>query len=407
MRKLNEHGTLGYLRLEALPALQLHTINETLLPNLIYLNLWRVCGPFTPFIPLFLSPRTTSIFLSFSSNPQEVMVAPMVTTFPKFPKLCPNLQAIVFHSLPRNPMITAAVSEMLLATNPNTLQKFHVDSPLTEEASEVIYRLPNLCDLSVFIEGETSLPSASLPNLTSLVITSDNEGAWPQLFHGATFGKLKSAQFFPQSERIGNFLEAFERATPSSSIRNTLSEFHLSSSRSSNPNYPSLPPFAQLIDLAIKFPCDNGCSSRVDDQLVVNLSRLMPRLQVLRLGYDPCREFIIGVTAKGLAALALHCPNLRSLCVHFCVASLISPPASPGMTPNAEPTASWTDCALTELAVGEILVPKESALMVAQALLHIFPRIESVGFDDGGWEEVGDAIRLSNCSSKRHALTIC
>jgi hypothetical protein len=57
---------------------------------------------------------------------------------------------------------------MLLVTNRNTLQQLWVNSPLTEEASEVIYKLPNLRSLSVIIDRGTSLPSASLPNLTNL-----------------------------------------------------------------------------------------------------------------------------------------------------------------------------------------------------------------------------------------------
>ena len=46
-------------------------------------------------------------------------------------------------------MITVAVSELLLAVNRDTLRHFRVDSPLTEEAREVIHKLPNLCGLTV------------------------------------------------------------------------------------------------------------------------------------------------------------------------------------------------------------------------------------------------------------------
>ena len=75
-------------------------------------------------------------------------------------------------------MITAAISRMLLVTSRNTLQKLRVDSPSTEEASEVVYKLPDLRSLSVVIDEETSLPSASLPNLIKLKITCCNEDAW-------------------------------------------------------------------------------------------------------------------------------------------------------------------------------------------------------------------------------------
>ena len=92
-------------------------------------------------------------------------------------------------------MTTAAVSGMLLVTNRNALQEHHVDSLLTEKASGVLHELSNLRDPGVVIEKGTRLPSASLPNLTELTIRCDNEDEWPQLFHGATFGNLRSITF--------------------------------------------------------------------------------------------------------------------------------------------------------------------------------------------------------------------
>ena len=83
------------------------------------------------------------------------MVALMITTLPT---LCPNLQLIILPELPRDPMITAAVSGITLVINRNSLQELNVDSPLTKEASEMLYKLPNLRNLSVVIERGTSLP---------------------------------------------------------------------------------------------------------------------------------------------------------------------------------------------------------------------------------------------------------
>ena len=90
-------------------------------------------------------------------------------------------------------MIAAAVSRMLLVTNRNSLWRLETDSLLTEEASELLYKLLNLYD------RETS-PSASLPNLTRLTIIRDNEDGWSRLFHGATLGRLESVSFISESE---------------------------------------------------------------------------------------------------------------------------------------------------------------------------------------------------------------
>ena len=82
---------------------------------------------------------------------------------------------------------------------------------MTEEAREVISKLPNLRELSTTIEGGISLPSVVLPNLTRLIVKYDRDGDCLQIFHGATFGKLEVIAFYHRSGQIGDFLEAFER----------------------------------------------------------------------------------------------------------------------------------------------------------------------------------------------------
>ena len=110
----------------------------------------------------------------------------------------------------------------------------------------------------------------------------------------------------------------------------------------------------------------------------------MPKLKYLGLGDDPCPQFTTGVTVKGLVTLAHHCQNLSVLRIHFQVHILGDPPASPRIAPNAELTASWTDCALTDLDVGEISVSEESVLMVSLILLRMSPRIETIDRADRG-----------------------
>ena len=138
-----------------LSALQLHAINEPLFPNLGNLRLCPIGRKLAPFISLFLSPRTTVIDITFDESLPKLMVALTIATLPT---LCPNLQKILLFSLPRDPMITAAVSGMLLASNRNALRSVRVDSPLTEEAHEVICKLSDLRELMVVIERGTSLP---------------------------------------------------------------------------------------------------------------------------------------------------------------------------------------------------------------------------------------------------------
>ena len=393
IRELIQYSTQKTPPLEVFSVIQLGTINEHLFPNLEILESRRIEEYFIPFIPLLLSPRTTNIALGFESNVPEATIASTITTLPT---LCPNAQAISIGNLKTlpedlNPIVVAAVSGMLLA-NRNTLQEFAIDFSLTKEISEVLYELPNLRSLSVVIGEKPSLPSLYLPNITELEIICDDEDGWLQLFHGATLGRLESVSLLPRYWPVGDFLGPFKRAALSSSIQNTLSKFYIFSLCSWNPNYSSLLPFTQLIDLEIESPCDDECSSTVDDDIVINLSRAMPKLKYLRLGDDPCRQPTTGVTAKGLMALARHCQDLSHLRIHFQVASLSVPLAGSGAAPNAESTVSWTNCALTDFEVGKIPVPEGSMLMVALTLLRIFPRLIVISGTDPGWAEVGGAM---------------
>ena len=250
MRKLEGYGVLDVLSPEVFSILQLCATTEPLFPNIKTLDLQPAVGSI-PFIPLFLSPRTTTITIGFphSSFP-AAMVASIITTIPT---LCPNLEDIHIHSLPRDPRVTTAASRMVLASNRNALRSFRVEFPLTEEACGVIYTHPGLRTLSMVIERDTSSPSVVLPNLTDLMIRYNRNNDWLRVFSGATFGSLEAVTFYSYSEQIGVFLETFERAALATSIQHTLWKFYLFTVCSWNPNYSSLHRLTQMTDLIVEF----------------------------------------------------------------------------------------------------------------------------------------------------------
>ena len=393
MRVLSWLGNTKILSPEVYSVIQLHVNNEPLLPNLTTLNFWDIKEPLIPFIFLFLSPTITSISFGplFSQFPKSVIASLIVN----LPTSCPNLQDITLQYLPRDPMIAAAASKMFFATNPNSLRRFHVECPLTEEATEAIYKSQNLHGLSVVIEKGTPISSASLPNLTRLQIECEDGSDGLQLLRGTTSKKLESVGFIIKSSLTDDFLEEFKGVALPLSIQDTLSDIRVFTVRSWNPNYSSLLPFTRLVRLRIPLPCGDDCSG-VDDNVLIDLSRAMPNLQELRLTLSPCSQLTGVATAKGLVALARNCRNLSSLCVHFQAASLVDPPAGLETIREAGYSASWTGCALRELDAGFIPVPEGSASMIALTLLRIFPRIETIEFWDDGWREVADMI----CRSK-------
>jgi len=403
MRQLRERVTLNFPPPFVSSNQRLYAIDEPLFQNLRTLELQSITGEDIPVIPSFLSPRITTISITFQvgSSLSAAIVAPMITAFLT---LCPNLQDLSLCALPRDPTITDAVSAMLLAINHDTLQSFQVDSPLTEVARESIYKNPGLRGLSVVVERDILLPTMVLPNLTDLIIQRDYDSDWSRMFHGATLEKLKTVTLFFESYQAGGLLETFERVALATSIQNTLSKFQLYTSSLWNPNYHSLLPFTQLTHLIIVFFCDLHCSSTVDDDVIISLARAMPKLETLQLGHDPCGETPTGATVKGLVALAHHCQDLSTLRVHFQVDSFAIPPAVARDTSDTGPTDPPGDCALRILEVGSIPMPEEWVSFVALTLAYIFPRLETIHYIDEEWGNVMGAISLSrqiiNHSSK-------
>ena len=393
MRNLKVDATKNLVTSGVLSALQLRTANEPLLPRLGSFECQDATGTLIPFIPLFLSPKTINITITFSATSRTVMVA---STIAQLSTLCPYIRFVALH-LPRDPVIVDAVSGMLLACNRDTLQAFLVDSPLTGEAREVLYKLPRLSHVWMVVHGPISLPPLKLPRLRGIKIEYDHNRGWLQGFRGATLGKLKSVTFraTSMSAQIGDFLEDFQGVALTASAQNTLSAFRFHCSQPWNPNYSSLLAFRQLTVLEIEFSCHDVCSSKVDDDIIVSLTQAMPKLEILRLGGIPCRS-LTGVTFKGLVVLACRCLQLSKLRIHLQANSLAEV-----ITGTEPPTSSehitvvpGTHCALTDLQVGgtPILSASRTRLTIALVLLQIFPRILNIEYTNPQWKGVAETI---------------
>jgi hypothetical protein len=310
------------------------------------------------------------------------------------PSLCPNLEHVTVNAIERDPVITDAVSEMLLACNRDFLRTFKVDSALTEEAREVVYRLPKLSDLWTVLEGDTLLPPVALPNLTQIDVEYDGGLDWLQGFRGARLEKLESVSFRSESEHVGDPLRAFASVALTTSARDTLTEFKFYTIRSWNPNYTSLLPFKKLKELTIEFTCDDGCASTVDDDLITSLAQEMPNLEILQLGSTPCGAST-GATVHGLIILASRCLHLSTLRIHFRGDTLVDAAMSAAETtpPTDKPVVPRVDCALTHLEVGCIPITVLDETRVTLMLLQIFPRICNVDYLNPKWGRVVGNIR--------------
>jgi hypothetical protein len=215
-----------------------------------------------------------------------------------------------------------------------------------------------------------------------LYVDFDDRFDWLQGFQGARLEELDLVSFHSKCERVGDFLEAFQSVALATSAQNTLSFFHFRTPRPWNPNYRPLLPFTQLETLSIKYACDIDCSSMVDDDMITDLARAMPKLKTLQLGDMPC-EAPTGVTIKGLTALALHCRHLSKLRVHFRADTIVE-----SVTSQETVAMRHADCALTLLEVGRTPLPATGATTVTKGLLQIFPHLWDIQSSGGHWSIV-------------------
>ena len=376
---------------DVLSVLQLRALNEPLFPNLKLLELDEVTSDIIPLVPLFLHHGMGKVEIKFKETPPAVMVAAMMVNLPK---LCPHLQSVSLNPLPRDPTVIDAASEMILTCNLDALQYFLVDSPLTEKANQVIFQLPNLRMLWSVLTQSATLPDVSLPDLTAIDIEFHHDHGWLRAFRKATLTKLTEVNFRAECNQVGSFLEAFEDVALATSASTAISIFRFYTSCSWNPNYHSLLTFKQLKELVLEFSCDNGCSSRIDDEILIALTQAMPMLEILQIGGQPC-HVPGGITTRGLIALAHHCPRLSKLRVHFQTNSLVLALAEETPQSSQEACFPRGDSALTTLEVGEIYIPQPHVFHVFLMLVRIFPRLRDIEYVDEGWKWVADSFTLA------------
>ena len=377
---------------------QFYASCEPLLPRLESLTLHGITEDLAPFIPLFLSPRTTSILFSGpgESAPEPVILPAVAALL----VLCPNLQRFGLHHMPRDPVATDAVLKMLLNINQNILQVFDAGSPLTNEAKEFICKLPGLRELRIDIGESGSLPTLILPNLTKMDVCYDRDPGWLHAFRGAELGKLVSITLYCRSNPVNGISDVFESVALSTSIHTTLTRFQFRASHphSWRPNYRSLLQFTQLKKLVVDFTCHRSqqadCSSTIGDDIITDFARAMPKLELLIFREGHASN---GVTIKGLVALACYCPHLSLLSIHFQAASLeLDPSEIPWATPGSRSSMPRGNCALTSLVVGDIPLAEGSVPAVTQTLLRIFPNLTAITNPfSWSWRKVAKLVRDS------------
>ena len=152
------------------------------------------------------------------------------------------------------------------------------------------------------------MPQNVTLNVIEIDVGYGHDHGWLQMFRTARFGELSSIRFFG-IDSLRCFLGAFDSVTQTTSITATLSRLLFFTPHGWEPNYLSLLPFTQLKQLVIEFSCMDDCTSKVDDDIITDLARALPELEIVRFEKFPCGK-PTGITAYGSAVLVRYYPRL-------------------------------------------------------------------------------------------------
>jgi hypothetical protein len=301
----------------------------------------------------------------------------------------------IIGSLIHDPLITDAVSTLLLKCNPGKLRRFYVRTALSNEAFIHATQLPNLevFFIKTGLGNETELgvplPTSTFPSLESLEIDATDTTRPPLLrtiadIQSKTFRRLKLE--FPVQE-WGTFFPAMLVAIQHSGSYQTLTKFSITPDGRFNVDTAFIRPLlflTQLTDLDIEIHCGRQCPFKLSDQDIEELVKALPKLESLCLGSNPCSR-PANNTIRTLVSIATHCKHLFELVIHTNVEAVIDGVSQHGgrggSHTSGDPLSTFVECPIRSIIFGPCFIPDEGrgAIVFAITLLRLFPRLSELG----------------------------
>ncbi|KAJ6533432.1 hypothetical protein DFH09DRAFT_1370055 [Mycena vulgaris] len=372
-----------------------------LFPNLQKLNWWITAESFNHF-HLLLSPGITDLQITIEHDAHLSILSTMVAT-------CRDLTT--FHL--GTPRVSSAAAIAPISNFVCTLR--HVESlvvvGLDQAALSHIAQLPNLRYLWLMSSGKAipSLqpPSGSLhfPSLKTLECeTIEDAPAFLETL-GRCLTELilisRAWRVTPTKSTIQRFYSAL--ATHCS---------HSSFQKLTVPRGPFLPPISpdqlemysvggEILEPLFGFrnlvmvSLSHRVGVDLNDELVADMARAWPRIEVLHLPPDDDYRISLRLTLAGVSSFATHCPLLRELSIAF-DSTII-----PDIKINGRKRVSQSNLAKLHVAYSPVGKPRR----VAKFFHAIFPCLAAIGTSYGksldvaadaqarkGWEKVQQVL---------------
>ena len=395
-RRVREFSACGYgvgvdgVSSEAYQVLsmQTSTLGQYILPNLHSLR-WDV-HPWTnaPFIRLFLNPGLANVHIQFPNPRPDVYRLAAISSIPT--KDLAQLRLKYMGN--EGPVLDAL--QNLLDKSSETIRSVALDGGLSTAFIDRLFQLRNLRSLEIELPSiPISSPEVVLPSLKKLAIRYRDDVPWFHILKKIPNPALRDLEATFLDDSLTH-IQTLTSSLIHANKKQTLTRLQCSWEKLTPltvERLRSVFPLERLTTLNLLPRCIEGrCGVQLEDSIICELAKALPRLKSLKLGGVPCKVFTPNVTIESLAALSTNCVDLDFLQLHFDANKLVS-------------SGSYTDyqsrtftSRLRTLSVGSQPLPSDNKniILIAFALIRIFPHVEELSHAEGAWKQVKLGIGL-------------
>ena len=350
--------------------------------------LWNMKWEAAPFISSFLTPTITDLDLSFPYESSRFLQP----TLSIISHTCRQLQSLTIDGGISGPLSSGEMGRLISASG-STLRNINVRSFTPAEIFPVIFKLPMLRSLRLEEpQFPDEIPLEILPLLEFIGLAGGRNPNLTRFLRGLSAKKLAKIVVY-SSEAIypPPLLGSLTGATA------TMNYIHLS------PviglclgSIALLCTFTNLTSLTIQCVCVKykPCSFQPTDRDLLWLGRALPHIRTLSL--SPGCRIPSQVTFESLIGLSRTCGCLENLSIKIDFASVVEDldqPNDRNVGPGGHNSQRGRS-RLQTLDVGSSPLPDapRCELVVAVALVSIFPSIDRILFNTDGWGEVWENI---------------
>ena len=367
--------------------MQTPILGPYLLPNLCSIQ-WKLYSwDLVPFLRLFLNPELVDVDIEFPDEGQSTYLPAAISLIPTG-----DLTHLRLLFMEDDPLSMDALHNLLDKAS-ETLRSVDLCCEPSIAVIEKLLQLPNLRLLDVCTpETRISPPAVVFPSLEKLSINCGGAGSWLHILRNIPNPVLRELEVIFRSSSPTP-LQVFGSSLLDASIEQTLTS--LTCTCHGTPlTEAGLRPFLsfrKLTKLELSNSCTRErCGNQLNDLIICELAMALPQLTYLSLGGALCVVSTPAVTITSLVALSTNCVDLDFLRLHFDANDIIS------RDTHANSQTHKFTCKLRHLDVGfrPLSSNYDDILLVAFAILHIFPHLEVVSPATQSWGHVERVVKL-------------